>query len=229
MTYDLRGKVVLITGAAGGIGAASARSLYETGSNLVLTDVTQAAVDELAGRFASCDAAEFERIIEVDLFGVWRTIKASLPEVIRNQGQVLITASIYAFMNGMINSPYAASKAAIEMLGRALRSELAGTGASASVLYPGWIATPLAKVAFGGNETATRLVELAYPKFLRQPIQPEVVAEAVVRGLSKRRPRIVVPSRWAPFSMMRGVFNALTDGYVVRNDEIIALVRKFEQ
>ena len=41
------------------------------------------------------DAAEletYERVIEVDLLGVVRTIKPALPEVIANRGHVLITA-----------------------------------------------------------------------------------------------------------------------------------------
>jgi NAD(P)-dependent dehydrogenase (short-subunit alcohol dehydrogenase family) len=279
MTYDLRGKVVLITGAAGGIGAATAHALYDGGANLVLTDMTQASVDGLAARFsgdrvlplaldvtdaeanreavrraverfgrldvcfanagiawrdapatiAGCDPAEFERIVEVDLLGVWRTVRASVPEIIKNQGQVLITASIYAFLNGMANSPYAASKAAVEMLGRALRAELGGTGASASVLYPGWVTTPMTRIVFGGHDTATKFLQTALPAFLRQPIQPETVAAAVIKGLATRRARIIVPARWAPFSMMRGVFGALTDRYLAGNRQLTAIVRELER
>ena len=279
MSYDLRDKVVLVTGAAGGIGAATAQALYDRGACLVLTDMTQASVDALAARFAadrvlplaldvtdaaasaevvrhtverfgrldvsfanagiawrdapatvaSCDPAEWEKIVAVDLFGVWRTFKASLPEVIRNQGQVLITASIYAFLNGMANSPYAASKAAVEMFGRALRVELAGTGASASVLYPGWVTTPMTRLVFGGHDTATRFLQTALPSFLRHPIEPDAVAAAVVKGLESRRPRIIVPARWAPLSWLRGVFGALTDRYLAGNQRLTAIVRELER
>lgn len=51
MKYDLNKKVVLITGAAGGIGAATAREFYALGANLVLTDMQQEAVDKLASEF----------------------------------------------------------------------------------------------------------------------------------------------------------------------------------
>jgi short-subunit dehydrogenase len=156
-------------------------------------------------------------------------VKASLPEVIRNQGQVLITASIYAFLNGMANSPYAASKAAVEMLGRALRAELGGTGATASVLYPGWVTTPMTRIVFGGHETATRFLQTALPAFLRHPIPPDAVATAVVKGLATRRPRIIVPARWAPFSMMRGVFSALSDRYLATNRQLTSIVRDLER
>jgi NAD(P)-dependent dehydrogenase (short-subunit alcohol dehydrogenase family) len=147
----------------------------------------------------SCDEQEFERIVEVDLLGVWRTIKAALPEILRNGGQVLVTASVYSFVNGMVNAPYAASKAAVEMLARSLRAELGGTGATASVLYPGWVATSIAKVGFGGNALATKLIEKGFPAPLRRPIQPDDVAKGVVKGLRARQPRIMVPFRWAPF------------------------------
>jgi NAD(P)-dependent dehydrogenase (short-subunit alcohol dehydrogenase family) len=158
--YPLADRAVIITGAAGGIGAASARALVARRAQVTLVDLSQDAVDELAAslpadrvlaraadvtkveqmigvvqatraRFGkvdvvfanagiandppvTLDAAEleaYERVIEVDLLGVVRTIKPALPEVIANQGYVLITASIYAFVNGVINSAYAVSKA----------------------------------------------------------------------------------------------------------------------
>ncbi|WP_415040206.1 SDR family NAD(P)-dependent oxidoreductase [Alcanivorax sp.] len=276
--YDLNGKVVLITGATGGIGAASARALYAKGANLVLTDLSQQTLDSLAAEFdvarvlalpldvtdasaskavvqqavehfgrldiafanagiawrnkpatiASCDEAEFEKIIDVDLFGVWRTLRAALPEVQRNHGQIVITSSIYSFVNGMVNAPYAASKAAVEMLGRALRAELAGTGASASVLYPGWTATPITELAFGGHATASELIESAFPAVLRKQVQPEEIATALVAGLTTRSAAIIAPARWKPLSMLRGVMSPLSDALLDRSDKIHRLVRNIE-
>lgn len=52
MAYHLQDKVVLITGAAGGIGTACAKELYAEGAKLVLTDVSQKSVDTLAAEFA---------------------------------------------------------------------------------------------------------------------------------------------------------------------------------
>jgi NAD(P)-dependent dehydrogenase (short-subunit alcohol dehydrogenase family) len=276
--YDLNGKVALITGATGGIGAASARALYQQGASLVLTDLSRQALDSLATEFdaqrvlalpldvtdaaaskavveqiverfgrldiafanagiawrntpatiASCDEAEFEKIIDVDLFGVWRTIRAALPEVQRNHGQIVITSSIYSFVNGMVNAPYAASKAAVEMLGRALRAELAGTGASASVLYPGWTATPIADLAFGGHATASELIESAFPAVLRKQVQPEEIATALVAGLATRSAAIIAPARWKPLSMLRGVMSPLSDALLERSTKIQRLVRNIE-
>ena len=44
----LTGKTVFITGASGGIGAATARLLHRRGAKLVLADVNQQAVDAVA-------------------------------------------------------------------------------------------------------------------------------------------------------------------------------------
>ncbi|MEI1684744.1 SDR family NAD(P)-dependent oxidoreductase [Acinetobacter baumannii] len=278
MKYDLNKKVVLITGAAGGIGAATAREFYALGANLVLTDMQQEAVDKLASEFeasrvlplaldvtdavatkdvvqktikhfghldiafanagiswrdgastiASCDEAEFDKIIEVDLLGVWRTVRAALPEVTRNKGQILITSSVYCFVNGMANAPYAASKAAVEMLGRCLRTEIAYTGATASVVYPGWTATPIAKVAFGGNATVTKMIEAAFPAWLRKPISPEYMAQAIVKGVQRRQPRIFAPVRWVPFSILRGMFSAASDAMIIRHKKLQGLLQQLE-
>ncbi|MEO9137555.1 MAG: short-chain dehydrogenase/reductase [Jatrophihabitans sp.] len=91
----------------------------------------------------SIDPAEFERTVDVDLLGQWRTVRAVLPYVIERRGHVVVVSSIYAFFNGVLNASYAASKAGIEQLTRALRVELAHHGASAGVAYLGFIDTDL--------------------------------------------------------------------------------------
>ncbi|MNT31057.1 putative oxidoreductase SadH [compost metagenome] len=175
------------------------------------------------------DEATFERVVEVDLLGVWRTVRACLPQICARNGHVLVTSSVYAFVNGVVNAPYAMSKAGVEMFGRSLRAELAGTGATAGVLYPGWVSTAIAKSAFGGNAEATELVKLAYPSVLRAPIQPARIAEAVVKGVQTRSARINCPRRWIPISILRGIFNLLTDLTLDRDKRIHALIRKMEK
>ena len=173
--------------------------------------------------------ATFERIIEVNLLGVWRTVRACLPYIVESKGHILVTASIYAYVNGLVNTPYAMSKAGVEMFGRSLRSELAGTGAAAGVLYPGWVSTPISHSAMGGHVIAAALVRLAYPGPFKAPITPEVVAAATIRGVQRRSARIMVPRRWAPISMLRGIFNPISDWVIDRHRGIHALVRELER
>lgn len=279
MRYPIANKVVLITGATGGIGAATAKALHARGAKVVLTgrrrevldalalelggdrtlamtaDVTDrealdAVVTAAAERFggldvvianagiaavdppatiAAVDEHEFERVIEVDLLGAWRTVRAALPQIIARRGHVVLTASVGAFSNGAVNAPYAASKAGVEQLGRALRAELAPHGATASVLYPGWVNTPLIKVAFGGNAAATELVRHTEPRPLRTPITPERVAAATIRGIERRSARIIVPGRWIPFSMLRGIVNPLLDLATERDAKVRRLILELEE
>lgn len=277
MSYSLHDKIVLITGAAGGIGAATARALATAGARLVLTDLRQGDVDRLAAefdadrvlalaldvtdmaanrqavaeavaRFGRLDVvfanagiawdppktvltvsdAEFEKIVEVDLLGVWRTVKAALPEIVKTQGQVLTTSSVYSFMNGTINAPYAMSKAGVESFTRALRTELAGSGASASVLYPGWVRTPMTELAFGGNATVTQFLEALLPKPLRTRVEPDTIAVDVIKGLERRAPRIISPARWAPLSLFRGLANAIFDRKLDTDETVRDVVRQVE-
>jgi NAD(P)-dependent dehydrogenase (short-subunit alcohol dehydrogenase family) len=169
---------------------------------------------------AAADLDAYERVINVDLHGVIRTIKPALPEIIANQGHVLITASVYAFVNGVANSAYAASKAAVEMLGRSLRLELAPHGASAGVLYPGWVATPIANAARGHNPTATALTQHTFRAPLGRFIEPEEIATAVADGIQTRAPRVIHPRVWRPISALRGIVAAATDP-VMRHDRTI--------
>src|SRR5919198_2360186 len=94
------------------------------------------------------DNDAYERTIEIDLLGVWRTVRPALPQVVDRRGHVVVIASVYAFVNGVLNTPYAVSKAGVEQLGRALRAELTVHGASASVAYFGFIDTTMVRHAF---------------------------------------------------------------------------------
>jgi NAD(P)-dependent dehydrogenase (short-subunit alcohol dehydrogenase family) len=275
--YPLADRAVIITGAAGGIGAASARALVARRAQVTLVDLSQDAVDELAAslpadrvlaraadvtkveqmigvveatraRFGkvdvvfanagiandppvTLDAAEleaYERVIEVDLLGVVRTIKPALPEVIANQGYVLITASIYAFVNGVINSAYAVSKAGVEMLGRSLRLELAPAGASAGVLYPGWVATPLVTMVRGRDPAATAFKERVFPGRLGAFIDPDQIATAIADGIEARAARIIRPKLWGPVSALRGVFNNVSDELLRHDKATLAYIKQIE-
>jgi NAD(P)-dependent dehydrogenase (short-subunit alcohol dehydrogenase family) len=169
---------------------------------------------------------EWERVFEVDLLGVWRTASAALPEVVRRRGQIVVVSSVYAFMNGMANSPYAVAKAGVESLGRALRIELAPHGASASVAYFGWVDTKLVQDAFDQPD-AGRLSEFT-PDFLLKRITPEQAGAGLLRGIEERSPRVFVPKWWRYVSALRGLINPLLDHRMENDKRIAALVRDLD-
>ncbi len=169
---------------------------------------------------------EWERVFEVDMLGVWRTVRAALPQIVERRGHVVVTSSVYAFVNGVINSPYAAAKAGVESLGRSLRTELAPLGASASVAYFGLVDTRLLQDALdrphSGNLDKNLLGRLT------KRITPDEAGAAIVRGIEKRAPRIFAPKWWRYVSAFRGLLNPLLDRRFERNAKIVEMVREVE-
>jgi len=169
---------------------------------------------------------EWERVFEVDLLGVWRTVRAALPQVVERKGHIVVVSSAYAFVNGIANSPYAVAKAGVESFGRGLRAELMPLGASAGVAYFGWIDTKLVQDAFE-REHAGRMQE-NLPGFLLTRLQPDEAGAAIVRGIEERAPRIFAP-KWLRFvSALRGILNPLLDRRLERDPKMVAMVREIE-
>jgi NAD(P)-dependent dehydrogenase (short-subunit alcohol dehydrogenase family) len=169
---------------------------------------------------------EWERVFEVDLLGVWRTVRAALPQIVERRGQMVVISSVYAFANGMGNTPYAVAKAGVESLGRALRVELAPHGASATVAYFGWVDTKLVQDAFAQPD-ADRLKELS-PDFLLKRIPPDEAAAGLVRGIEERAPRVFVPKWWRYVSALRGVINPLLDRRMEKDEKTVSLMRDLD-
>lgn len=169
---------------------------------------------------------EWERVFEVDLLGVWRTVRAALPQIVERRGQMVVVSSVYAFANGFGNTPYAVAKAGVESLGRALRVELAPHGASASVAYFGWVDTKLVQDAFAQPD-ADRVRDLS-PDFLLKRITPDEAGAGLVRGIEERAPRIFVPKWWRYIAAFRGLINPLLDKRMENDAKTAALVRDLD-
>jgi NAD(P)-dependent dehydrogenase (short-subunit alcohol dehydrogenase family) len=274
VTFDLNGKVALVTGAARGIGYETARQIHMRGASVtvvdldadeareaaerigdraigIAADVTDAgamrsAVAETVERFGGLDVAmanaglappsiatmrsvpaeEWERVIEVNLLGVWHTVRAALPQVSEREGHIVVVASVAAFANGMLGSSYMTSKAGVEQMGRALRTELMPLGASASVAYFGWVDTRMVQDTFA-RPGANVLEEIA-PDFLMKRITPAQAGAAVVKGIEERAPRIFAPKWWRYLSALRGLLNPLLDRRSERDPRIVAAIREAE-
>jgi NAD(P)-dependent dehydrogenase (short-subunit alcohol dehydrogenase family) len=273
--FELNGKVALVTGAARGIGFATARALIARGAAVAIADLDAAASERAAAelhdtraigiaadvtdraamqravaivveRFGGLDVVvanagiaprvatframspeSFERVLDVNLWGVCRTVDAALPEIVRRQGHVVVISSIYAFTNGVGATPYAMSKAAVEQFGRALRVELVGHGASASVAYFGFIETEMVHQAIDADPLAVELLDVL-PAPLRKRLPAAAAGEAIVRGIERRRPRIFAPRRWTVMSLLRGVLNPLSDAQLEREARAQELVRRID-
>jgi NAD(P)-dependent dehydrogenase (short-subunit alcohol dehydrogenase family) len=169
---------------------------------------------------------EWERVFEVDLLGVWRTVRAVLPQIVERKGHIVVTGSVYSFANGVLNSPYAVAKAGVEALGRGLRAELMPLGAGAGVVYYGWVDTKLVQDGFD-RKHSDRLQENA-PAWLFKRIQPDEAGAATVRGIEERAPRTFAPKWWRYVSAMRGIVNPILDRRFDRDPKMFETVRAVE-
>jgi NAD(P)-dependent dehydrogenase (short-subunit alcohol dehydrogenase family) len=213
-----------------------------------VTDVgaMQAAVAETVERFGGLDVAmanagiapqsiatirsmpaeEWERVIQVNLMGVWNTLRATLPQVSERRGHVVLVASVAAFANGMLGSAYMTSKAGVEQLGRALRAELSPFGASATVAYFGWVDTRMVQDTFA--QPGAGLLEELAPDFMMRRITPPEAGAAVVKGIEERAPRVFAPKWWRYLSALRGLLNPLLDRRTERDPRVAAAIRDAE-
>jgi NAD(P)-dependent dehydrogenase (short-subunit alcohol dehydrogenase family) len=186
--------------------------------------VANAGVASRAATVRAMNGEAFDRVLTVDLMGVYNTVIAALPQIAARAGHIVVTSSVYAFVNGVGTAPYAMAKAGVEQLGRALRVELVPHGAGASVAYFGFIDTEMVRLGIDEDPLADRFKE-TLPKVLRKRLTPAQAGEAVARGIEKRAPRIIAPKRWTAFSLLRGVINPLLDDYMVKDATTQEIVR----
>ena len=96
------------------------------------------------GPFSETSPEEFERTVEITLLGAVNTIRASLPELARTDGTIVVTTSVVARIPMPLMSAYAAAKHGLRGFVRSLRSELRATGSKLriSIVAPGPVDTP---------------------------------------------------------------------------------------
>jgi NAD(P)-dependent dehydrogenase (short-subunit alcohol dehydrogenase family) len=175
-------------------------------------------------------AEEWRRVLDVNLIGAWHTARAALPQISERGGQLVFIGSIYSFANGLLASPYAVSKAGVEALGRALRAELAPLGASASVVYFGWVDTDLVRDSLDRRDDGrgARILREILPAFLLRRIAAAKAGATIVRALEERAPRAFAPWEWRLISALRGLLNPLLDRRMDRDAAIAAAVAEVE-
>jgi NAD(P)-dependent dehydrogenase (short-subunit alcohol dehydrogenase family) len=187
-------------------------------------DVTVAGAG-IVGTAAPMDRIEpddFERVLEVNLLGVWRTIRATLPHVIERRGYLLPIASIAAAIPSPLLNAYGVSKAGVEAMGRALRMELAHTGTRVGVAYFGIVDTDLVREATAQPPIARTRSML--PALVDRPLPVGAAGKAIVRGIERRASKVYAPW-WVPALLATRGFQGPLEAILGRNRVIREALR----
>lgn len=226
----IRGKTIVVTGAARGIGRATARALLARGARVVIGDRDVARLEEAVADLADVgtvsghpldvtDARSFATFldkaradgdghvdvlinnagvmpvgpfleqsdqairssIEVNFYGVLTGCRLVLPEMVeRRRGHIVNVASLA----GMVAVPgqvvYAGTKFAVVGLSTAMADEFAPQGVEVSVVMPPF--------------TNTELIAGTKPVSANKPVEPDDIANAIVKVLDKPKTHVSVPS-----------------------------------
>lgn len=154
------------------------------------------------GSVLQVDPAAFRRVVDVNLIGVFHTVRATLPSVIERRGYVLVVSSLAAYTSSPGLAAYHASKAGAEYFANTLRLEVAHHGVDVGSAHMCWIDTPLVQDAKSDLGAFGKMLKtLPYP--LGNTTSVEKCGEVFVKGIENRRQRVNVPGWVGAFKWIR--------------------------
>lgn len=143
------------------------------------------------GPLAYTDPSAWQRCIDVNVMGVFNTVRAALPAIVDSQGYVAVSASVSSFAHPPAMSAYAASKAACEAMCNAWRIELAAQRVRVGVIHASWVKTLL--VTEGELHPGFRRLRATVPAPMRAETEAAQAARQIVDGIARRDRQIWVP------------------------------------
>ena len=150
----------------------------------------------LGGTFLEIAESDFDWLLGINFWGVVQMTRAFLPLLSNSEeARIVNVSSLFGLIAPPGQTAYAASKFAVRGFSESLRHELADTRIGVTVVHPGGIATSIAKNArmpasLSDDEAAKR--RTFFDSFLTMP--PETAGEIIVRGVERRKARILVGS-----------------------------------
>jgi len=168
--YGFEGRVALVTGGAGGIGAATAERLRAGGAEVHVFDLANgddvrdsAQLDAAVARLPRLDVLvccagvggdslhtvdvsdeEWRRVHAINLDGVFFANRAAIPKMLENgYGRIVNVASIAGKEGNPMAGAYSSSKAAVIGVTKAIGKDVAGSGILVNSVAPAVIDTPI--------------------------------------------------------------------------------------
>jgi short-subunit dehydrogenase len=154
----------------------------------------------LAGDLSELELSDVEWLLEVNLHAVVSLTHGLLPVLRAHPGShVVVVSSIFGIFAAPGQVPYVTAKFGVRGFAEALRHELAGR-VGVTVVHPGGVATRIAEDARLGSGMDPRSFEVGRRRLTRLlRIAPSDAAEAVLRAVERRRPRLLIgwlTARW---------------------------------
>ncbi len=164
----------------------------------------------------------FDRVIDINLNGVWRTFRAGLPHVARDKGHLLAISSMAAFFHSPLQGSYTASKAGVWALCNSIRLETKHMGVSVGSVHPtffktamleGMQADPAGFKLWGGNTS-----------MLFKSITVESVVNSIVAGIESRTEMLVIPSSNGLAAKAPGFFRSFLERFGFKQENVVAAI-----
>lgn len=125
------------------------------------------------------DEAIWDQVIDVNLKGVFLSMKYEIPEMLRRGGGAIVNmSSVAGLMGGRLSVAYTASKHGVIGVTRAAANEYAGQGIRINAVCPAVTATDMAQDAFLNDPETAERVTAMHP--IGRIATPEEAAAAVL-------------------------------------------------
>ena len=126
------------------------------------------------------DPADLQRSLDVNFFGGVYCVKAVLPHMLaKKSGHIVFVTSMDGKIGLPPDAPYVSAKFALTGFCEVLRQEVSDQGISVTNVLPGRVDTPMVQ-------------DLSF-SWISPKISPESVAQAILNGIRKRKPIVIIP------------------------------------
>lgn len=133
----------------------------------------------LVKRIHEVDDEVFDRVMSINVKGVWLCMKAELPYMLeQGKGSIVNIASVAGLIGAPKGAAYTASKHAVVGLTKSAAVEYAKMGLRVNAICPGYTATPMVTAVADANPAMQQITVRAIP--MRRLGQPTEIAEGVL-------------------------------------------------